>query len=147
MRLIVATLASLAALAACSSEPEAPRVTVEQAMVHLPAVKGRPGAGYFTLRPNNDPTRLLSVTSPSIERIELHDSVTKGGVSRMQKADSLTFGDALEFSPGGKHAMLFGLDPALKPGAKIPLTFTFDPAPPVTVQATVQGPGGGHSGH
>ena len=147
MRLIAATLVSFLPLAACNPEPEAPRVSVEEALVHLPAVKGRPGAAYFTLRTNNDPTRLTGVTSPSIERVELHDSVTTDGVSRMQKADSLTFGDALEFSPGGKHAMLFGLDPALKPGAKIQLTFTFEPAPPVSVEASVHGPGGGsHSG-
>jgi copper(I)-binding protein len=67
----------------------------------------------------------------------------------MQKVDGLTFGAALEFKPGGKHAMLFGLDPALKPGAKVPLTFTFQTAPPVTVRATVHAPGGGggHANH
>ena len=148
MRLIAATLVSFLPLAACNSEPEQPRVTVENAMVHLPAVKGRPGAAYFTLRTNNDPTRLMGVTSPRVERIELHHSVTKDGVSRMGRVQNLSFGRELEFKPGGKHAMLFGLDPALKPGAKIPLTFTFQPAPPVTVEATVHAPGGGtHAGH
>ena len=148
MRLIPASLLLCLALAACDRPPAEPRVTVEEARVTLPVLPGRPGAAYFTLRTNNDPTRLLSITSPSIERIELHDSVTTDGVSRMQKADSLTFGDALEFSPGGKHAMLFGLDPALKAGATVPLTFTFEPAPPVTVEATVQGLGSGtHPGH
>jgi copper(I)-binding protein len=137
-----------AALAACNSGREEPRVTVEEAVVHLPAVKGRPGAAYFTLRTNNDPTKLASVASPRIERVELHDSVTTNGVSRMRKVEVLSFGAELEFKPGGRHAMLFGLDPALKPGSAIPLTFTFEPAPPVTVQAKVLGPGGGaHPGH
>ena len=148
MRLILASLLLCLALPACERAPAEPRVAVEEARITLPVLPGRPGAAYFTLRTNNDPTRLVSVTSPSIERIELHDSVTTGGISRMQKSDSLTFGETLEFSPGGKHAMLFGPDPALKPGGKIPLTFTFEPAPPVTVEAEVRGPGGGgHSGH
>jgi copper(I)-binding protein len=148
MRLIVATSLICAALAACGSKPAEPRVTVEDAVVHLPAVQGRPGAAYFTLQTNNDPTKLVSVTSPRIERVELHDSVTTNGVSRMKKVEALTFGTELEFKPGGRHAMLFGLDAALKPGAKIPLTFTFEPAPPIRVQAKVLGPGGGaHPGH
>jgi copper(I)-binding protein len=117
-------------------------------MVHLPGVKGRPGAAYFTLRTNADPTRLMSVTSPRIERIELHDSVAKDGVSRMARVQDLSFGGEVEFKPGGKHAMLFGLDPALQPDATIPLTFTFESAPAVTVQADVHAPGGGsHSSH
>jgi copper(I)-binding protein len=148
MRLIVATSLIGAALAACGSKPKEPRVTVEDAVVHLPAVKGRPGAAYFTLRTNNDPTKLVSVASPRIERVDLHDSVTTNGVSRMKKVEGLTFADALEFKPGGRHAMLFGLDAALKPGSTIPLSFTFEPAPPVTVQAKVVGPGGGsHQAH
>jgi copper(I)-binding protein len=147
MRFILAASLVALALAACNSGAQEPRVSVEGAMVHLPAVKGRPGAAYFSLKTNNDPTRLLSVTSPAIERIELHDSVTTNGVSRMGPAQDLTFSDTLAFEAGGKHAMLFGLDPALKPGAKIALTFNFQPAPPVTVEATVHGPGGGHSGH
>jgi copper(I)-binding protein len=65
----------------------------------------------------------------------------------MQKVESLSFDDRLTFKPGGKHAMLFGLDPALKPGAKVSLTFTFEPAPPVKVEAIVHGPGGGGGGH
>jgi copper(I)-binding protein len=147
MRLIVATLAVCALLSGCNSEPTEGGVAVENAMIHLPAVKGRPGSAYFTLQGAGDSTRLLSVSSPSIEKIELHDSVTTGGVARMQKVESLTFDDRLELKPGGKHAMLFGLDPALKPGAQIPLTFTFRSGRPVTVQAQVLGPGGGHAGH
>jgi copper(I)-binding protein len=148
MRRIVATLLICASLAACNTRPEEPRVKVEGAVVHLPAVKGRPGAAYFTLRTNNDPTKLVSVASPNIERVELHDSVTTNGVSRMQRVEALSFGKALELEPGGRHAMLFGLDVKLKPGATIPLTFTFEPAPPVSVEAKVVGPGGGsHAAH
>ena len=144
MRLIPASLLLSLALAACERPPAEPRVTIEEARVTLPVLPGRPGAAYFKLRTNHPSTRLVRVSSPSAERIELHESRASGGVSRMRPAEDLTFDGTLEFQPGGKHAMLFGIDPALKPGATIPLTFTFDPAPPVTVEAKVLGPGGGN---
>ena len=148
MRLIAATMVLCALLTGCSSEPEEVGVVVEDAMIHLPAVKSRPGAAYFTIRADGDSTRLTGVSSPGIERIELHESIATNGRSRMQKVEGLTLDDRLEFKPGGKHAMLFGLDPALKPGAKIPLIFTFRSGPPVTVEAAVHGPGGGsHTTH
>jgi copper(I)-binding protein len=148
MRFILAT-AALLALAACNQgAPPEPAVEVDGATMMLPPVPGRPGAAYFTLRTNNDPTKIVSVTSPRVERIELHQTREENGISKMAPISDLTFppGGEMKFKPGGRHAMLFGLDPALKAGDKIPLTFTFEPAPPVTVQAEVQAPGG-HAGH
>ena len=62
MRLLLLAATALS-LAACDGAPPEPEVTVENAVVQLPAVAGRPGAGYFTLRTNNDPTKLVSVSS------------------------------------------------------------------------------------
>ena len=53
----------------------------------------------------------------------------------------------VRFEPGAKHAMLFGVDPALKVGDRLSLTFTFEGAPPVTVEADVRGPGQAHGAH
>jgi len=142
MRVILATAL---ALAACDVPRAEPQVTVTDARVTMPAVRGRPGAGYFTVRTNAQPVRITGVTSPRAERIELHEMRMDRGVMRMgplQEAGLPANGE-LEFKPGGKHAMVFGLDPALKPGDRIPLTFTFDRAQAVTVQAQVQRPGGG----
>ncbi len=147
MRFILVTCALFTA--ACDQgPPPGPVVEVEDAVVTLPAVPDRPGAAYFTLRTNNDPMRIVSVTSPRIQRIELHETREENGVSRMAPIIDGRFpsGGELEFKPGGRHAMLFGIDPSLKAGGKIPLIFTFDPAPAVTVEAEVNGPGG-HFGH
>jgi periplasmic copper chaperone A len=148
MRLILGTALFLA-LAGCGGAPPEPRVAVEEAWVQLPAVAGRPCAAYFTLQSNQSPTRLVGVSSPKIERIELHDSRMEGAVMHMGPLEDRNFppGGALEFAPGGKHAMLFGLDPTVKAGERIPLTFTFEPAPPVTVEAEVRAFGEGHGGH
>lgn len=148
MRVLTAT-ALLAALAGCNRAPEEPRVTVQHVAVSLPAIPGRPGAAYFRLKTNTNPTNLLGVTSPLVQRIELHESRSSGGVSSMKPLEETVFPGhgVLEFEPGEKHAMLFGIDKSVKVGGRIPLTFTFDPAPAVTVEAEVHGPGGGHEKH
>ena len=43
-------------------------VVVERAVVTLPAVPGRPGAAYFTLRSNGDRHRLAGISSARIAR-------------------------------------------------------------------------------
>jgi periplasmic copper chaperone A len=148
MRFILGT-ALLLALGGCGGARSEPRVVAEAAWVQLPAVPGRPGAAYFTLKSNHDQTRLLSLSSPRVRRIELHDSRMEGDVMRMGPLQDRSFPSTgtLEFAPGGKHAMLFGLDPTVKAGERIPLTFTFDPLPPVTVEAEVRAFGASHGGH
>jgi len=131
-------------LSGCDRTIPDPRVEVEQATVILPVVPGRPGSAYFTLRTNNDPTKLVSVTIPDVARIALHRSVTEGGIARMAPLDGVTFDDEgrLRFAPGGSHAMLFGISPKVKAGDAIRLIFTFDPAPAVTAEAEVRAFGG-----
>jgi copper(I)-binding protein len=115
----------------CDRAAAPPLVEVERATVTLPPIPSRPGAAYFTLRSNRTPASLVSVTSPLVERIELHESMTRRGMSGMAPLENSEFpGDGrLVFKPGGKHAMLFGIHPSVKAGGTIPLTFTFDPAP------------------
>jgi len=118
-----------------------PRVAVEDAVVTLPAVEGRPGAAYFTLE-SAAPAALLAVASPRATRIELHEAGMRPATRFALRA-----GETLRFEPGGRHAMLFGLDSALRPGQRLTLTFTFDGAPPATAEAEVRGPGDVHAGH
>ena len=143
-------LAASLALAGCKQAPPEPVVRVDDAVVTLPVLPGRPGALYFTLRTNNDPTRLNAITSPRIKRIELHETVTANGVSRMVPLRDATFDpeSPLTFEPGGRHAMLLEIDPELRAGETVPITFTFDPAAPVTIEVPVREMGVlGHEGH
>ena len=122
----------------------------EDAVITLPAIAGRPGAGYFTLATNVDPTRLVAISSPAVERIELHQTISENGRSRMVTIDRPAFSPAtpLRFEPGGRHLMLFGIDPSLRPGDHVRLSFRFDPAPPVEVEAEIRAAGdAGHEGH
>ena len=139
MRILAATLIAFCPiLASCDGGPAAPAVTIKDARITLPAVQGRPGAGYFTAEAAAPPTR-----------IEMHESMGSGTMMAMQAIPSAAFeaGTPLVFEPGGKHLMLFDIDPAVKIGDTIPLTFRFAKAPPVTVEAEVLGPGQGHATH
>jgi copper(I)-binding protein len=126
-------------------------IGVEHPWVRMPAVAGEAGAAYFRLTGGAEGTKLVSVSSPLVKRIELHESMTAGGASSMKKLKDLDFAydGTIEFKPGGRHAMLFGINSAVKPGSSLPLTFAFDTAPPVTVTAEVRSAAGeaAHAGH
>jgi periplasmic copper chaperone A len=137
----------LIALSACQSKPVE---GVTDARVTLPAVAGRPGAAYFTLNGGEADNRLLQVTSPQVIRIELHESMMKGGMMSMAAIEggvAVPAGTKVEFKPGGKHAMLFDIAPAVKAGSKIKLTLTYANGRAVEVDANVKpaGEGGGHA--
>jgi copper(I)-binding protein len=143
MRMLLAVLLTTAVLyIGCGASSSGPRASVENARVTLPAVKGRPGAAYFTITAAGAPARLTGVTSPRIQRIELHESMAAG--MGPLRDPSLPAGVEVRFEPSGTHAMLFGVDPTVKVGERVPMTFALEGAPAVTVNAEVQGPGGAH---
>ena len=130
-------------LPGCGSK-KAGDLSVDSAWVRLPAVPGRPGAGYFTLHGSDEPARLLAIESPQAQSIELHESMKghdmpgmAGGAMTMQKLDGVDVpaNGTVAFAPNGYHAMIFGIDPAVTPGKQIKLTFRFAKGQPVTVDA------------
>ena len=98
-------------------------LTVSDAWVRLPAVSGRPAAAYFTLKAGDRAETVTGVSSPSATRAELHESGMSGGMMKMAplKSIALTKGQVVPFQPGGRHVMLFGIDPKVKPGSLIRL--------------------------
>ena len=127
MKRLVALLLGILLVGACQREPEPGRLRVDSAWVRLAPVRGQPAAAYFTIRGGDRETRLEAVTSPEAQRVELHESRTEGGMSRMRPvADvSVPAGGELAFAPGGRHAMLFGLSPEVQPFGRLPLHFRF----------------------
>jgi copper(I)-binding protein len=138
--------AAALSLASCHRDGGAPSVSVKRAWVRLPAVAGGAAAGYFTARASRDDA-LLGVSAAGA-RIELHESMSHGGMTMMRPLANvgLPAGEAIAFAPGGKHLMIFGLGPNLKPGGRLRLTFKFRSAPPVEAEARLVGPADGPPG-
>ena len=148
---VFALLGGVALIAGCERPPADGTVRVEKAWVRLPAAKSRPGGAYFRLEAGSEGTRLVGISSPAARWIELHETEMKGATARMKRRKEIEFPSrgALVFEPGGRHAMLFGISPAVKAGERIPLTFSFNVAPPITVEAEVRGAAdeAPHEGH
>ena len=139
---VFALLAGATLLAGCDRPPPDGTVRVNGVWMRLPAAKSRPGGAYFRMEAGSEGTRLLGVSSPAVRWIELHETETEGDKVRMKRRKEIEFPSRgeLVFEPGGRHAMLFGINPKVKPGDRVPFTFSFNVAPPVTVDATVVGP-------
>lgn len=137
-----ALLIILAALAGCGSGSTHSSVTVEDAILRLPAVAGRPAAGYATVTATVDRGALTGVSSPRAKRVEMHSTRMTGSTAKMEPILAIESGDGvIVFAPGGRHLMLIEVDPALKPGDQAELTFRFEHGDPVTAPARVIGAG------
>lgn len=138
-----ALLLMLAALAGCGSGSTHSAVSIADATIRLAAVAGRPAAGYATVTATPDRGALIGVSSPRAARVEMHETIARGTTTGMRPVERIDLGAGPEivFAPGGRHLMLIGLDPGLKPGDRVDLTFRFARGDPVTASARVIGAG------
>lgn len=153
MRLKLALAACILAVAAPATATKIHPVFARDAWVRLPAVPGRPGAGYMTLTAAQ-PARLTGAASPLAARVELHSSSMAGGVMRMDKlpAVELRKGVPFSFAPAGNHLMLFDISASVKPGHSIPILLSFADGSTLRVEAKARAAGepaaaDPHAGH
>ena len=136
-------LPALLLLAACHAGREDP--VIEHAWVRLPAVAGRPAAAYFTISGSDGAAdRLVKVESALVQKIELHESMAgMGGMMAMKPLASVVVpaSQTVVFKPGDRHAMLFGIDPVVKPGTAVPLRFGFASGKTAEAEAKTVGAG------
>ncbi|MCE7796773.1 copper chaperone PCu(A)C [Sphingobium sufflavum] len=139
MRILPAALLPLAALVALSGCEKAP-LYVDQAVVRLSPNAESPSAGYFTVHAGADPVTLRAVTSEAAVRVEMHDSVVKNGLMTMQQIDHVDIPakGVLRFEPGGRHLMLWQVDPSVAQSGKVTLTLLFSNGDRILVDAAVQ---------
>ena len=139
MRLLLILATGLAALAGCGSGTAGDPAASEQAVIRLAAVPGLPAAGYATLAVPAGHEALTGISSPRAGRIEMHETMSHGSMTSMRPLARIELaGDGrIDFAPGGRHLMLFDVDPALKPGDRADLVFRFARGAPVKVAARV----------
>jgi periplasmic copper chaperone A len=140
MKPTIFVLFTMALLTACGKSPEAPKapeLSVSDAVVRIAPIKGRPSAAYFTLHGGVTADRLVAVSSPKAATIELHENRMEGGMMSMQPLTGIDLParGEIAFQPGGNHAMMFGLDPAVKAGDTLSLHFTFQSGAKVDAEA------------
>jgi copper(I)-binding protein len=144
MRTTVSILAALLMLSGCGggSDPSPP--AGDTATVRLPVILGRPASGYFRLRISGDRGALLSVSSPQAGRVEMHETMNMGNMTGMRSIGRIPVrdGETLDFTPGGRHLMLFDIRRGVAAGDRIDLILHFEGGDPVKLTATLVPVGG-----
>jgi len=139
----LAPFAPFLLLAACHRPAAEPKVT--EAWVRLPAVSGQPAAAYFTLHGGRSAKTLIRMESALAAKTEMHQNMRgMQGMTSMAPLDHVDVpaGATVQFKPGGNHAMLFGLDPAIRPGTAVPIRFGFSDGTTAEAEAKTVAAGG-----
>lgn len=125
-------LAALAAtaltLSACGENlGKGQPLNVVSGHIVMGATADRPAVGYFRVQGGPQPVQLVAVTADLAQRVEMHESVRENGVVTMKplaRADVPAKGE-LAFKQGGKHLMIWGINPAAVRAGKLPMAFVF----------------------
>lgn len=128
-----------------SASPTKPALSLSGGKLVLPAVKGNPGAAYFTLTNGTaGPVTVASIEVAGAGMTMLHETVEKGGHSTMTMLDSphVKPGETLKLAPGGKHLMVDAVPDSAKVGGTIELTITFTDGHKLSAPLAIVGPGG-----
>jgi periplasmic copper chaperone A len=136
MRIAIALIAAAMTLGACGQPPQ---IYVDKGYIRLGAAPNRPAAAYFTLHGGASDATVISVSTEVAIKSEMHESMMQGNVSSMKPIDRLPLPaeSKIVFKPGGKHVMLFDVNPGIKPGRTTPLIFTFSDGQRIQYDAKV----------
>ena len=119
--------AAAVALAGCDA---AAPLAVDRAWVRLPAVPGNPASAYFTVHGGVRSVVLRGVATDAAARTEMHQSMVVDPTTRAMtmaplRSVAIPAQARIAFAPGGRHLMLFGLKPGVRPGSSVRLTLDF----------------------
>ena len=104
-------------------------LVVAGAWIRQPPPGSDVAAVYLSLEnAGSETVKLIGVESSVAVMAMMHQTVQSGGQSQMRMLASLSLapGEAVAFSPGGRHIMLQGLTHPLQIGERVPLTLLFD---------------------
>ena len=149
-KLIVPTLAALS-VAACQQQPATPGVEVSD-LICRPTPNGRDVTACFATFTSNVDDRLVAISSPDADDVQIHSVRTDNGMMVMREMEnglSLPAGESIRLRPGGDHIMIIGVHTPLAEGDLLSLAMTFEHAPELGLRAEVgappvEGEGGGH---
>ena len=146
LRFIVAPVAlalALASVAAIAQDDKLGNLRIEHPYARPTPPGARTGGAYFTIRnAGKDADRLLRVSSPVAQTVELHSMTMDGNLMKMRAIPALDIpaGATVSLGTGSYHVMLTGLRQPLAVGDEVPLTLVFEKAGAHEVSARVETP-------
>ncbi|WP_033074569.1 copper chaperone PCu(A)C [Sphingopyxis sp. MWB1] len=124
-----AAFAALAlSLAGCGDKLSAPKpLNVVSGHIVMGATPDRPAVGYFTVQGGPQPVELVAVTADLAQRVEMHETVRENDMTVMKPLEraAVPAKGELEFKQGGKHLMIWNINPAAVRAGKLPMQFVF----------------------
>jgi copper(I)-binding protein len=105
-------------------------------------VAGQSETGAFMTIRSTEKLKLMRVSSPVAQKVEIHKMEMNQGVMRMRPMNDLEIpaNSAVALEPGSFHVMLLGVSKPLTAGEKVPLTLQFRNKEGKTVSTTVEAP-------
>lgn len=119
------------------------QVTAKDAWVRATVPAQKTTGAFMTLVSSED-VKVVGASSTAAAKVELHSSMSMGGVMQMHAMDSIALptGKAVELKPGGMHVMLIGLKRQMKEGDRVPIALAIEKKggvrESVQVEATVR---------
>ena len=130
---------TMLALAACgpAADTAPPKITVEKAWMRVPPGGRDVSSAYLVIVNEGGADTLVSVSSPMADDVQMHISEMRDDVMSMREEETVPIPahGTVNYQPGGRHLMVFGVREGLKAGDEVPLTLTFERAGKVTVIA------------
>ena len=114
--------------------------------IHDPWIKEAPPnatvlGAYMTIENHENKKFIITqITSPLFEKVEIHKSVTKDGMTTMEQRKRIVIHANKSFilQPGDYHLMLIKPTKPLKHGDLVPLTFTLENGKTIMAKAKVK---------
>ncbi len=136
---------ALAATVATAHEYKAGDLFVGHPWARATVPGAKIGGGFLTVKNNGSAAdRLVAVSVPFADKVEIHESLEEDGVAKMRPVEGgveIKPGETAEFAPGGKHLMFIGLKGPLAKGEKVKGELTFEKAGKVEVEFAVEAAG------
>lgn len=129
----------LAFFLAASSLTAQAQVSAKDPWVRATVPAQKTTGAFMTLTSSED-VKVVAASSPAAAKVELHASMSMGGVMQMHALDSIALptGKAVELKPGGMHVMLIGLARQMKEGEKVPIVLAIEKKGGQRAQVEVQ---------
>lgn len=104
-------------------------------------MEGSVGGAYLTIENKGAADKLVSLTSPVAETVEIHQTKESNGMMMMEPVQGgldIPANGSVEMKPGGYHIMLMNLKEDLKAGTTFSLTLKFQSGQEIAMAVPVR---------